>query len=125
MKHRFLETFLERRSQVAMACCDLVCALAPWSQLCFEEPAGGGIVFPFFRRAVQRKGGNPDRSVWEVFHRFFEKGPELVRASVGSESHDLVLVAVEVETKVHGDQGIQNSDGMQRRNRVQLFQFTV
>src|ERR1035441_5686469 len=88
-----------------------------------QEPARLQVVLARLPRLVERQQRNPYAPVRTPFHRFLEERPEPGRVSIRRQPHDFVFVGVEIETEVKGDEGIQNSNRVIRRDSPYQVQF--
>src|SRR5262245_6674311 len=98
VKHRNFEPFLKRSGKITMAGCDFFITLPSRSELLFEETPRRYVVVALFPSAVQPQCGNADRSVVAKLDLSFEKSPVPGRIAVRRQSHDLVFIAIEIES---------------------------
>src|SRR5215470_4204813 len=97
----------------------------PGNQVLLDVPPSSTVGFAVFTVAVQPQYGNPDGAVVEQLDGGIEEGPIPGRIAIGSQTHDLVFVRIEVKAKMKRDDRIQDADGVLRGDLLQLFQLVV
>src|SRR5262245_48109367 len=98
VKHRHFEPFLKRSGKITMAGCDFFTTLPSRSKLLFEETPRRRVVVALFPSAVQPQCGNADRPVVAELDLSFEKSSVPVGIAVRRQPHDLVFIAIEIES---------------------------
>jgi hypothetical protein len=79
-------------------------------QLFGEISPRTGVELALVSRAIPQQRRDLPTAILAQLHRFIEEGGESFSVTVGSKSHDLVFVGVEVEAKMQGDDRIEDSD---------------
>src|ERR671922_586619 len=110
VEHGAIETFLERRSNIAMLVSYFVVWMARRDQMLGEVFAGSEVVFAFVASAIHTKKRDANGAILAEFDGLLKEGAETRGIAVGSEAHDFVFIGVEVESKMQGDDGIKNAD---------------
>ena len=123
--HHALQALLQCRGHVFMVGVDGLVGSAARDQVLVEIRARGRVVFALFAGAVQLEHGNADGAVGAKLHGLGKKPAEARRVAVRREAHDLVLVGVEVEAEMEGDERVKNADGIVGGNGANLLQLSV
>src|SRR6476469_8573725 len=100
MNYDSLQAFLKRCCDVAMLVCDLLIWPASYNQLLVKTRPRGLVVLPLVARMVDVQNRYADRSIRLQQNICFEEGAILLGLAVWRESHDLILVGIEVEAQV-------------------------
>ena len=94
-------------------------------QVILQMPSRSCVMLAFVSGAVQSERGDSDRAVRTQLDSLFEERAKTLRISIRGEPHDFIFVGVEIETEMKCNQGIENPDGILRRNFVELVEFAV
>src|SRR5262249_13895369 len=125
MEHDFVEAFLQRRSDVAMIVARVAVRNASRDEVLFEVAARRAVGFAIKTLVVQAKKRNLDQAVVEQLHGLLEEMTIASGIPVGSESHDFVLVGVELEAKVQRESRIEDADGILSGDFGELVDLVV
>ena len=125
VKHDAVETLLERCSNVAMLVSYLLVWMAWLDQMLGEAFSRSEVIFAFVARAVHTKKRDSNGPIFAELDGLLEERAKARRVTVGRQTHDLVLVCVEVESKMQSYCGIENADGITGRHFFQPFQLSV
>src|ERR1700737_5159253 len=102
MEHDFVEAFLQRRSDVAMIVARVAVRNASRDEVLFEVATRRAVGFAIKTLVIQAKKRNLDQAVVEQLHGLLEEMMIASGIPIGGESHDFVLVGVEMEPRGRG-----------------------
>src|SRR5262245_61406540 len=100
VQHRRFKPFLQPSRKIAMAVCDFLIASTPCSDLLLQKAPGRRVVVAFLASPVQTKCGNANRTIGAEFRRASKEVPVSRRIAIRGKPHDLVFIAVEIESEV-------------------------
>src|SRR5436309_11906729 len=92
---------------------DLVLRLARPNQAPFQIMPRRGIVFTLLPSPVLHQHRDANGAVLAQLDGLVEESSKTPRIAIRRQTHDLILVGVEIESQVERDQRIENSQGIQ------------
>ena len=112
MEQHPVQAFLKRGGHVAMLVEELGFRTAAWNEAVFEITASCSVILPVFASLIHTQHWNSDPPVVQSLNGLPKESPEPGGIAIRGQSHDLVLVGIEIETEMKRDQRVQDADGV-------------